>query len=619
MDRSIRLDSKPPVKRYDTEEPQFVRGLREEGPYSATFLFFSLDKVALKKISRRFTSSAGFQTETDALLRIFDNGGHPNISGLRDMYDDHNYFYLIMDLVAGGEMFEHLINYGAYSEADAARLMHEVASALAFMHGVGVVHADLKPENLLLSTKNRLDGTIKVIDFGSAVVQDEDDVLGRNWLVGASDGIMGKPSVKAAAETGTTAYWPPERFGQRRKPANAAMDMWAVGCVLYIMLTGVHPFDLDGTATDKELEMIIKEDPRPPMDEEIVGHLSESAKDLICKLMEKDPNKRLTAYQMLHHPWVRGETALTEKMTDSDKKLSRFQDLRNKLEAGMFAVLVEQSSSKEDAFSPHHYMPVMSEDESDREDSSVHILHRAFSVFDAEGKGFVTPDDLGRVAKEQTGSSISADDTKAFIATQSGASLTKDAALSLSQFSKLFSGLQQRHFPRGHVIFQAGDQGNAMYFICSGKVEIQTRKGQLIALLRSGDFFGEGCLLEASKRRSATAKCSTPVDVIEIKREEFERYLSTATRARTDLKMTWKARSLDYAKSLLRLQTNLKTRILKKGDFVYKEGDIGTSMFRVSDVNGGKLEVSHSGTVVHHYGAGDSFGESSLLFKRPRS
>ena len=66
-------------------------------------------------------------------------------------------------------MFEHLINFGAYSEADAARLMHEIASALAFLHGVGVIHGDLKPENLLLSTKNRLDGSIKVIDFGCSV------------------------------------------------------------------------------------------------------------------------------------------------------------------------------------------------------------------------------------------------------------------------------------------------------------------------------------------------------------------------------------------------------------------------------------------------------------------
>ena len=99
----------------------------------------SLVQVALKKISRRYTNSSGFKTETDALLRIYDNGGHPNISGLRDMYEDHNFYYLILDLVTGGEMFEHLINYGAYSEADAARLMHEIASALAFLHGVRVL------------------------------------------------------------------------------------------------------------------------------------------------------------------------------------------------------------------------------------------------------------------------------------------------------------------------------------------------------------------------------------------------------------------------------------------------------------------------------------------------
>jgi serine/threonine protein kinase len=93
--------------------------------------------VALKKISKRFTNSSTFQTETNALLRIYDNGGHPNISGLRDMYEDYSHFYLVMDLISGGEMFDHLSHDGAYSEADAARLIFEIASALAFLHGVG--------------------------------------------------------------------------------------------------------------------------------------------------------------------------------------------------------------------------------------------------------------------------------------------------------------------------------------------------------------------------------------------------------------------------------------------------------------------------------------------------
>jgi Protein kinase domain len=80
-----------------------------EGAYGSVHparLLATGEKVALKKISRHYTNASGFKTETDALLRIYDNGGHPNISGLRDMYEDHNCYYLILDLVTGGEMFE---------------------------------------------------------------------------------------------------------------------------------------------------------------------------------------------------------------------------------------------------------------------------------------------------------------------------------------------------------------------------------------------------------------------------------------------------------------------------------------------------------------------------------
>jgi len=118
-----------------------------EGAYGSVHparLAITGEKVALKKMSKRYTNKSSFRSETDALMRIYNNGGHPNISGLREVFEDQDYYYLVMDLVSGGEMFDHLIEYGAYSEADAARLMQEVASALAFLHGVGVIHADLK-------------------------------------------------------------------------------------------------------------------------------------------------------------------------------------------------------------------------------------------------------------------------------------------------------------------------------------------------------------------------------------------------------------------------------------------------------------------------------------------
>lgn len=598
------------------------------------------EKVAIKKISRHYTDSSSFKAETDALQRIFDNGGHPNISGLRDMYEDQNFYYLILDLVTGGEMFEHLIQYGAYSEADAARLMHEIASALAFIHGVGVVHADLKPENLLLSTKNRLNGTIKMIDFGCAVVSDDEDSFADDddddiTAVGSRNKNKRnkKIKMKKASSTGTTAYWPPERFTSSANKtdfyATPAMDMWSVGVILYIMLTGVHPFDIRGGSTDAETKNAILANPHPPMDYELVGNLSDSAIDLILKLMEPDPDKRISAYEMLQHPWVRGETALKEAIPDSDKKLSKFKDIQYKLEAGMFSVLISQghsdvrlSEAKVNRRRNSNTSLTVHGDDDNTElsdgqhqnDGTANIMQRAFDLFDIAGKGFVTSDDLERVANERTSTKVSSNDTKEYVQAASSANM-----LSLSQFKKLFSGMRHKHYPRGHYIFHAGEKGDAMYFLSSGKVEIQTRKGQLVSILRSGDFFGEGSLLDEERGRFTSAKCSTPVDVIEIKRDDFDRYMGVSQKAKQELKLKWRARSLAYAKNLLRLQENVKARDFVKGEIVYKEGDLGTSMYRVDDDDGGELEVSHGNNIVHRYVAGDSFGESSLLFKRPRS
>lgn len=559
------------------------------------------EKVALKKIAKRFTNSSTFKNETEALLRIYDNGGHPNISGLRDMYEDSTHFYLILDLISGGEMFDHLSNDGAYSEADAARLVFEIASALAFLHGVGVIHADLKPENLLLCSKNRRGGTIKIIDFGCSVL---------------NPAVRHTKQEEVEAETGTTGYWPPERFSSK-SPLTPAVDMWALGVILYIMLTGIHPFDPNCDRTDKQVAQAIQEHPYPPLDQDFVGHLSESAIDLIKQLMEADSEKRISAYDLLHHPWVRGETAPTEKMEDSDKKLSQFQDLRHKLEASVFALLVNQG----------HQDMTMSEAKRrntnrDHEGGGVPIMKLVFDVLDEEKKGYLTGSDIGRLVTVHTGEVWNSKQTNELLRSSSkhpNGEPRPEAEVSLSDFTKLFSGLKVRHYPRGHYIFHAGEEGSTMYFLSSGKVEIQTRKGQLVSLLRRGDFFGEGSLLESEQKRFTSAKCATPVDVIEISREDFDRYTKTSTGTRNELRRKWRARNLSYAKNLLRLQRNVKVRTLKKGDYVYKEGQTGTSMFRVDDAAGGELEVLHGGTKVHKYVPGDSFGESSLLFGKPRS
>ena len=178
--------------------------------------------VAVKKISKEYTDNVSFQREMDALLHIRQSGGHPNICGLRENYDEGQYYYLVLDYVSGGEMFDHLCVQGPYSEADAARLIQETASALAYLHGTHIVHGDIKPENLMLSSKQSSDAIIKLVDFGCAQVTHGDDVTKRLRFTGRSDWNKGVPR--------TPAYCPPEVLESIRKNDGGRIeppfDMW---------------------------------------------------------------------------------------------------------------------------------------------------------------------------------------------------------------------------------------------------------------------------------------------------------------------------------------------------------------------------------------------------------
>jgi CRP-like cAMP-binding protein len=92
--------------------------------------------------------------------------------------------------------------------------------------------------------------------------------------------------------------------------------------------------------------------------------------------------------------------------------------------------------------------------------------------------------------------------------------------------------------------------------------------------------------------------------------------VASSASTKNELQLKWRARTLDYAKNLIRLQTNVNELIFNKGDIIYREGDTGMAMYQVSS---GELEVLHDGKKVHMYESGDSFGESSLIFQRPRS
>ena len=550
------------------------------------------EAVALKRIPKGMTDDDTFRNEINALLRIRSTGGHPHICALRESFDEGKDYCLILELVSGGEMFDHLIKNGAYSEADAARLVREVASALAYLHGIGIVHADLKPENLMLSTQKSSDSVVKVVDFGCAVIQDEvndddddDEVDGSNendWFGLSTSSEAATANPKPRTSTGLTpAYSPPEAF-EDDAHIEPAVDMWSLGVILYIMLIGRHPFDHSGKASDEEIEKLVRDSSvTPPIrNSEYTKYLSESALDLLERLMDRDPQKRLTAAEMLQHPWVTGETATTAVIAGSDERLGRFRKYKSKLQKRFFEDAVKWSDDVED--------------ESRRRTT---LIEQSFRSLDERNEGVV---DLGE----------NFDDDYDTNTDESGG-----RSVSMTDFQSLLAeNMKNKYFPKGHIVYKQGEIGNHMYFINTGTILVTTKDGSR-AIRKQGDFFGEGALLHPRKTRSATVKCKTAVHALEISREYFEKFL-----ANSELHMTLrekdKIRKRNRAKAILRLQKDLDGVELKEGDHLFDAGDEGDSLFVVES---GKVDIIVNDKRVLSVLPGNVCGEYSVINGRNRN
>jgi serine/threonine protein kinase len=644
-----------------------------EGAFGAVYIGMDVDtgdRVAIKKISKDYTDNITFQREMDALLFIRKQGGHPNICGMRENFDQGPWYYIVLDLVAGGEMFDHLVSEGPYSEADAARLVQEVASALAFLHGIGVVHGDLKPENLMLSSPISSEAVIKVVDFGTAQVLalDEDDIMDEGFAT--PNPIRNGQQHRMIANT--PAYSPPEALKQKYHQSNSttssflgannktssssamaavsakqdtnsnnnnsdnlepSFDMWGLGVILYIMLTGIHPFDLAGNSSDEDVEHRILTHQAPPLyNSPITAHLSDSAKDLIDKLMNWDPKQRLTALQMLEHPWVRGETARTGKIADSDKRLSSYRVFKSKLAAQVFSDLVSFSSEEGDDGDENDSNNHSNNDSSNNNFNGngggheeiakrTSLLERSFHKFDPGHKGYISTGDLRRLtktnpdgSKESTtkdGSTPPSDKTAG-----GGSDSAEEEQLSMTGFSNLLAeNMKNKFWPKGHVVYREGDVGNAMFFINSGSIEVSTQEGHT-SIRRQGENFGEGALLHPKRIRSATVRCVTPVHAIEISREYFEKFIAEESGLKLNLREKDRTRKRQRAKTILRLQQNMKDIVVKQGDYIFRAGEEGHELYILEE---GKIDVLVEDHKVFGMNPGDICGEHSLIMGRPRN
>ena len=203
--------------------------------------------------------------------------GHPNVTYLRATYEDRQNVHLVMDLCAGGELFDAIVKRGQYSEKDAATMIRTIVSVVAHCHNMGVMHRDLKPENFLLESKDP-NSRVLCTDFGLSVYFKPGDAF--NEVVGSAY------------------YVAPEVLKKKYGPE---ADIWSCGVILYILLSGVPPF---WGETETEIFKSILGD-EADFRGESWSKISKEAIDCVSRMLERDPSKRATAEEILKHPWMK--------------------------------------------------------------------------------------------------------------------------------------------------------------------------------------------------------------------------------------------------------------------------------------------------------------------------
>ncbi|XVF63623.1 hypothetical protein PTKIN_Ptkin09bG0101500 [Pterospermum kingtungense] len=227
----------------------------------------------------------------------------------------------ILQHLTGGELFARIIAKGSYSERQAASICRQIVFAVYTCHFMGVIHRNLKPENLVLLSKDE-NSPIKVIDFGLSLFIEE----GRMY-----EDLVG------------TAYYIAPEILQRKY--GKEIDMWSVGVILYILLSGVPPF---WGENDKEILKAVSEG-NLDLESRPWPSISDGAKDLIRKMLARDPKKRITAAQALEYPWMKEGGDAPDKPIDSAvlTRLKQFREMK-KLKNLALKVIAESLSSEEE-------------------------------------------------------------------------------------------------------------------------------------------------------------------------------------------------------------------------------------------------------------------------------
>jgi calcium-dependent protein kinase len=316
---------------------------------------------ALKTLSLNHISEEGLQ-QVQAEVGILMDLDHPNIVKLDGVYQTIDEIYLVQEMCGGGDLFDRLDAQPEehYSEAQCARLIKQILSAVRYIHSKGIIHRDLKLENFLFDN-NGPNAELKMIDFG----------LSKHFNVGDTHHEPVGTRYTVAPEVLQGSY-------------SEKVDIWAVGVLTYLLLSGDAPFggcgegDSNADVRKRILEADFSFEPQ-----EYWSHVSQQAKDFISSLLITDPDRRPTAEQCQKNKWLREwaekETSgsLNPKILEALRSFRQFSDMRKLLcEVIGFTLLPEQ----------------------------VAILRNDFEKFDVEQSGEISLDGLKKILLDNVGS-----------------------------------------------------------------------------------------------------------------------------------------------------------------------------------------------------------------------
>ena len=290
-----------------------------QGTYATVYKAYkkgnTRDIVAIKCVKKSSLS----KSSTENLLReieILKSLNHRHIVELKDFQWDDNNIFLILEYCSGGDLSTYIRRYRRLPENVAGKFLRQLASALQYIHDKNISHMDLKPQNLLIESKDNL--VLKVGDFGFA-----------QYLLGKEghDNLRGSPLYMAVEMFSSESY-------------DASVDLWSTGVILFETLFGYAPF-ASATFGELELKILSNDDIKIPEK----PNITPKCKDLLQRLLQRNPSQRISFQDFFNHPFVDIEHAPGPKCLQKaiDKateavKLDGQKDYRNAIKFYCFAL-----------------------------------------------------------------------------------------------------------------------------------------------------------------------------------------------------------------------------------------------------------------------------------------